>query len=44
METDILGFDGKYTITDSGDVFSYCYNRKRKLKPQKASFFSFIQF
>lgn len=37
METDILGFDGKYTITDSGDVFSYCYNRKRKLKPQKAS-------
>lgn len=37
METDILGFDGQYTITNQGDVFSYKYRKKRKLKPQKAS-------
>lgn len=37
METDILGFDGQYTITKEGDVFSYKYRKKRKLKPQKAT-------
>lgn len=37
MEIDILGFDGQYTITKEGDVFSYKYKKKRKLKPQKAT-------
>ena len=37
MEIDIVGFDGIYTINDKGEVFSYKYNRIRKLKPQKAS-------
>ena len=37
MEIDILGFDGQYTITKEGDVFSYKYRKKRKLKPQKAT-------
>ena len=36
-EIDIVGFDGQYTITKEGDVFSYKYNKKRKLNPQKAS-------
>lgn len=36
-EIDIVGFDGQYTITTEGDVFSYKYKNKRKLKPQKAS-------
>jgi hypothetical protein len=36
-EIDILGFDGKYTIDTDGNVYSYAWNRKRKLKPQKAS-------
>ena len=37
MELDIVGYDGIYTITPQGDVFSYKYKKKRKLKPQKAS-------
>jgi DNA-directed RNA polymerase specialized sigma subunit len=37
METDILGFDGMYTITKKGDIFSYKQKKKRKLKQQKAS-------
>ena len=37
METDILGYNGNYTLTKSGDVFSYKYKKKRKLKPQKVS-------
>ena len=37
MEKEILGYDGKYTITENGDVFSYTWGKKRKLKPQKAS-------
>lgn len=37
MEIDIVGYDGQYTITKEGDVFSYKYRKKRKLKPQKAS-------
>ena len=36
-ERDIVGFDGIYTITPHGDVFSYKYKKKRKLKPQRAS-------
>jgi len=36
-EVDILGYDGMYTITTEGDVFSYKQKKKRKLKPQKAS-------
>lgn len=36
-EIDILGFDGRYTIDTDGNVYSYAWNRKRKLKPQKAS-------
>jgi len=36
-EKDIIGFDGKYTITENGEVFSYKYKKKRKLKPQSAS-------
>lgn len=37
MEIHILGFDGHYGITKEGDVFSYKYNKKRKLKPQRAT-------
>ena len=37
METDILGYDGQYTITKQGDVFSHKYRKTRKLKPQKAT-------
>jgi hypothetical protein len=36
-EIDILGFDGRYTIDTDGNVYSYAWNRRRKLKPQKAS-------
>lgn len=37
METDIIGYDGLYTITKEGDVYSYKNKKPRKLKPQKAS-------
>ena len=39
MEIDIVGYDGMYTITDKGDVYSYKIKSKgkRKLKQQKAS-------
>ena len=37
METDILGYNGMYTLNENGDVFSYKYKKKRKLKPQKAT-------
>mgnify|MGYP005990137945 CR=1 FL=1 len=36
-EIDILGFDGRYTIDKEGNVYSYVWNKKRKLKPQRAS-------
>ena len=36
-EIDIVGFDGIYTITEDGNVYSYKQNKKRKLKPQSAS-------
>lgn len=37
METEILGYAGKYTLNEKGDVFSYKWKKKKKLKPQKAS-------
>lgn len=37
METDIINYDGIYTITPQGDIYSYKQKKKRKLKPQKAS-------
>lgn len=37
METDIINYDGVYTITPQGDIYSYKQKKKRKLKPQKAS-------
>ena len=37
MEVDIIGYDGRYTLNKEGDVFSYKWNKQRKLKPQKAS-------
>jgi len=37
MEKQILGYKGKYTIDMEGNVYSYTWNRKKKLKPQKAS-------
>lgn len=36
METEIKGYN-KYTLTKEGDVFSYKWKKKRKLKPQRAS-------
>ncbi len=36
-EVDILGYDGRYTLSNEGDVFSHVWKRKKKLKPQKAS-------
>lgn len=36
MEKEILGYDGKYTITENGDVYSHAWGKKRKLKPQRA--------
>ena len=36
MEKTILGYDN-YKITDNGEVISTKWNKKRKLKPQKAS-------
>ena len=39
MEIDIVGYDGMYTITKEGDVYSYKIKSKgkRKLKQQKAT-------
>ena len=39
METDIVGYDGMYTITDKGDVYSYKVKSKgkKRLKQQKAT-------
>ena len=36
-EIDLLGFDGRYTIDREGNIYSYVWKKKRKLKPQKAS-------
>jgi len=36
-ETEIIGYDGKYTIDKEGNVYSYAQTKKRKLKPQRAS-------
>ena len=37
MEKEIIGYEGKYTLNEKGDVFSYKWKKKKKLKPQKAS-------
>ena len=37
MEKEILGYDGKYTITENGDVYSHSWGKRKKLKPQRAS-------
>ena len=36
-EIDIVNYDGYYTITKNGDVYSYKNKKKRKLKQQKAT-------
>lgn len=40
MEKEVIGYDGRYTINEKGEVFSSNYNKKKirkKLKPQRAS-------
>ena len=37
MEKEIDGYNGLYTIDKDGNVYSYKYGKKKKLKPQRAS-------